>query len=110
MNKITTYANIAGFECILLPIKIAIIIGTPIYKYIFTPMCWVLWQFAKLMPEGKTYTKPGIGEKIVNAVAHHTVSFIDNHIFKTKELESEKWTREWEAKGCPSYKNKTNDQ
>ena len=90
MNKITTLANIAGFECILLPFKIAIIIGTPIYKYIFTPMCWVLWQFAKLMPEGKTYTKPGIGEKIVNAVAHHTVSFIDNHIFKTKELESEK--------------------
>ena len=109
MNKIVTNVNIAVFEGFLLLFKIAIIIGTPIYKYIFTPMCWVLCQLAKLMPDGKTDAKPGIGAKIVNAVAHRTDSFIDNHIFKTEELESEKWTREWEAKGCPNYKNKTND-
>lgn len=107
MDKMTMKVNNAGFSGILLLFGIALKIGTPIYKYIITPVLWVLWQFAKVMPEEKADPNPSMGEKAVNAMAHGLTSVVDGVIFKTKELESEKWTREWEAKGCPAYK--TND-
>lgn len=110
MDKIFLKVNIVGFKCFLLLFKIAIIIGTPIYKYILTPMLWVLWQLAKALPAD---TDPNPMQDAINkdidAMAHNTATFIDNHIFKTPELESERWTREWEAEGCPNYKNNTND-
>ena len=103
--------NQFGFSAIMTLFGIALPIGKFLYKYALTPVMWVLWQLANLMPEEKADPKTHAIEIITNGIAHATCHVVDNYIFKTKELESEKWTREWEAKGCPAYKNSnTNKQ
>lgn len=96
--------NIAGFNGILLLYGIAFRICRPIYKYILTPGLRVAWQAAKVMPEEKADPNPHAIEKMENALAKGVCGVMDGVIFKTKELESEKWAREWEARGCPAYK------
>lgn len=103
--------NQLGFSAIMTLFGIALPIGKFLYKHALTPIMWVLWQFAKRMPEEKADPNPHAMERATNAIAHAACHVVDNYIFKTKELESEKWTREWEAKGCPAYKDSnTNKQ
>lgn len=97
--------NQIGFGAIMSVFGIALSIGKFLYKYALTPIMWVLWQLAKLMPEEKADPNAHAIERITNNIAYATCHVVDTYIFKTKELESEKWTREWEAKGCPAYKN-----
>jgi len=94
MDKMTMKVNNAGFSGILLLFGIALKIGTPIYKYILTPVLWVLWQFAKVMPDEKADPNPHAIEKMENALAKGVCGVMDGVIFKTKELESEKWLKE----------------
>lgn len=51
MNKAITMFNIAGFHAFLFLYGIAFRLGKKAYKYILTPVCWVLWQAAKRMPD-----------------------------------------------------------
>lgn len=96
--------NQAGFSAFLFLFGIALYVGKFLYKLALTPVCFVLWQLAKVMPEEKADPNPHALEKMENTLAKGVCGVMDGVIFKTKELESEKWTREWEAKGCPAYK------
>lgn len=96
--------NKFGFGFFMLMFTVAFYIGRLLYNVVLTPVCWLLWQMAAFMPEDKADPNPSAGEKFVNSVAGGVAGFVDNHIFKRTELESEKWTREWVAKGCPAYK------
>lgn len=94
MNKLAVRFNIFGFSAFLFMFGIALKIGQKLYKYFITPLCWVLWQGAKVIPEEKADPNPHAIEKIENTVAKGVCGFVDKHIFKTKELESEKWLKE----------------
>ena len=107
LTKLAFSINQAGFSAFLFFFGIALYVGKFLYKFVLTPVCFVLWQLAKVMPEEKADPNPSASEKFENAMAHGVTKVVDGVLFKTKELESEKWTREWEAKGCPAYK--TND-
>ena len=98
LAKVFTVINLAGLFTLLALYVVGLYVGKFLYTFFLTPILWVMWQFGKLMPEVKPDPNPHLSERAVNAVAHGVTSFVDNHIFKRPELESERWTREWEAK------------
>lgn len=90
MKKLFVYANILGFRAFLFAFKIAFRVA----RIFWAPARWALMVLAGLswfLPE----TKPSF-KKDGNPVGG-IVKFVDKRIFKTKELESEKWSRE---NGC----------
>ena len=104
MNKIATRINVGGFGLILTLFGGALYVGRFIYKVIGIPLLKVLYQLSKFLPEVKADSNPGAIEKAENAIAHSVCNFVDTKIFKQPELESEKWTRNWEMWGEPAYK------
>ena len=105
MKKIVRF-NIGGFGLFLTLFGIALYVGRFVYKVIGIPVLKVLYQLSKILPEEKADPNPSASEKAVNAVAHSVCNFVDTKIFKQPELESEKWTRNWEMWGEPAYKVK----
>lgn len=103
MNKIVRF-NVGGFGLFLTLFGIALYVGRFVYKVIGIPVLKVLYQLSKILPEEKADPNPSKTEKAVNAVAHSVCNFVDTKIFKQPELESEKWTRNWEMWGEPAYK------
>ena len=103
MKKIVRF-NIGGFGLFLTLFGIALYVGRFVYKVIGIPVLKVLYQLSKILPEEKADPNPSASEKAVNAVAHSVCNFVDTKIFKQPELESEKWTRNWEMWGSPAYK------
>lgn len=98
LAKIFNIINVAGVFALLVLYTVGLYVGRFIYRFVLTPILWAMWQFTKLMPEAKPDPNPHLSERATNAVAYGVASFVDNHIFKRPELESERWTREWEAK------------
>jgi hypothetical protein len=98
LAKIFAVINIAGFFALLALYTVGLYVGSFLYTFVLTPILWVMWQFGRLLPEVKPDPNPHLSERAANAVAHGLTSFVDNHIFKRPELESERWTREWEAR------------
>lgn len=98
LAKVFAVINIAGVFALLGLYTVGLYVGSFLYTFVLTPILWVMWQFARLMPEVKPDPNPHLSERATNAIAHRVVSFVDNHIFKRPELECERWTREWEAK------------
>ena len=98
LAKVFAVINIAGVFALLALYTIGLYVGTFLYTFVLTPVCWVLYGFSKFLPEVKPDPNPHLSERATNAVAHCVTSFVDNHIFKRPELESERWTREWEAR------------
>lgn len=86
--------NKAGFSAFLFLFGIALYVGKILYHTVLTPVLWVLWQMAKLMPEEKADPNPHALEKMENAFARGVCGVMDGVIFKTKELECEKWLKE----------------
>lgn len=105
MTKLITFINIAGFYCFLATFVVALYVGKFLYTFFLTPLCWALAGLSVLLPDVKPDPNPHLSERIENKVAHGIVNFVDNHIFKRPELESERWTREWEAKLAEEAKN-----
>lgn len=103
MKKIVRF-NIGGFGLFLTLFGIALYVGRFVYNVIGIPVLWMLYQLSKILPEEKADPNPSASEKAVNAVAHSVCNFVDTKIFKQPELESEKWTRNWEMWGSPAYK------
>lgn len=103
MKKIVRF-NIGGFGLFLTLFGIALYVGRFVYNVIGIPVLKVLYQLSKILPEEKADPNPSKTEKAVNAVAHSVCNFVDTKIFKQPELESEKWTRNWEMWGEPAYK------
>ena len=103
MKKIVRF-NIGGFGLFLTLFGIALYVGRFVYNVIGIPVLKVLYQLSKILPEEKADPNPSKTEKAVNAVAHSVCNFVDTKIFKQPELESEKWTRNWEMWGSPAYK------
>lgn len=94
LTKLAFKINQAGFSAFLLLFGIALKVGKILYKFFLTPVLWLLWQGAKLMPEEKADPNPHALEKMGNAFARGVCGVMDGVIFKTKELESEKWLKE----------------
>ena len=94
LTKLLFTINKAGFSAFLTLYGIAFFVGKILYKTVLTPVCFVLWQLAKLMPEEKADPNPRAIEIIENAVAKGVCGVMDGVIFKTKELECEKWLKE----------------
>ncbi len=91
--------NIKGFKFILSVYGFGFKIALAIYNKFIVPILKILWKFASLLPEEKADAKPLALEKIGNSVGNGICFVMDNVIFKTKELESEKWLKEH-----PEYK------
>ena len=94
MTKLAFKINQAGFSAFLFLFGIALFVGKILYKVVLTPVLWVLWQGAKHMPEQKADPAPSSLEKMENAFASGVCSVMDGVIFKTKELECEKWLKQ----------------
>ncbi|MBR4316832.1 MAG: hypothetical protein IKP65_07730, partial [Alphaproteobacteria bacterium] len=61
--------NQAGFSAFLFLFGIALYVGKFLYKFALTPVCFVLWQVAKVLPEEKSDPNPHALEKMENALA-----------------------------------------
>lgn len=90
LTKLLFTINKAGFSAFLTLYGIAFFVGKILYKTVLTPVCFVLWQLAKLMPEEKADPTPDPIPAPCRAMCY----VMDNVVFKTKELESEKWLKE----------------
>ena len=86
--------NIKGFNSILSIYGIGFRIARKIYYKLIVPSLGILWKLANLLPEEKADANPLALEKIGNAVGRGICFVMDDVIFKTKELESEKWLKE----------------
>jgi hypothetical protein len=94
LTKLAFLINQAGFAAFMFLFGIALYVGKFLYKVVLTPVLWVLWQCAKLMPEDKADPNPSALEKMENAFARGVCGVMDGVIFKTKELVCEKWLKE----------------
>lgn len=94
LTKLVFTINQAGFAAFMFLFGIALYVGKFLFKTVLTPVLWVLWQGAKLMPEEKADPNPHALEKMGNAFAKGVCGVMDGVIFKTKELECEKWLKE----------------
>lgn len=90
LTKLVFSINQAGFSAFLFLFGIALYVGKFLYKVVLTPVLWVLWQCAKLMPEDKADPTPDPIPAPCRALCY----VMDNVVFKTKELECEKWLKE----------------
>ena len=86
--------NIKGFKFILSVYGFGFKIARAIYKKCIVPSLKILWKLSNLLPEEKEDTNPDALEKIGNAVGRSICLVMDDVIFKSKELESEKWLKE----------------
>ena len=86
--------NIKGFKFILSVYGFGFKIARAIYKKCIVPSLKILWKLSNLLPEEKEDTNPDALEKIGNAVGRGICFVMDDVIFKSKELESEKWLKE----------------
>lgn len=90
MLKLAYTINTLGFNAILFMFGIGLYVGKFLYKVVLTPILFVLWQLAKLMPEEKADPTPDPIPAPCRAMCY----VMDNVVFKTKELECEKWLKE----------------
>lgn len=86
--------NIKGFNFVLSIYGFGFKIARKIYNKLIVPSLKILWKLANLLPEEKEEANPDALEKIGNAVGRGICFVMDDVIFKTKELESEKWLKE----------------
>ena len=87
--------NIKGFKFILSVYGFGFKIARAIYKKCIVPSLKILWKLSNLLPEEKEEdANPDALEKIGNAVGRGICFVMDDVIFKSKELESEKWLKE----------------
>ena len=87
--------NIKGFKFILSAYGFGFKIAGAIYKKLIVPSLKILWKLSNLLPEEKEEdANPDALEKIGNAVSRGICFVMDDVIFKSKELESEKWLKE----------------
>lgn len=86
--------NIKGFKFILSIYGFGFKIARKIYNKVIVPGLKILWKISNLIPEEKEDPNPDALEKIGNAVGRGICFVMDDVIFKTKELESEKWLKE----------------
>ena len=105
LAKVFAIINLAGLFTLLALYVVGLYVGKFLYTFVLTPVCWVLYGLSLLTPDVKPDPNPHLSERITNKVAHGIVNFVDGHIFKRPELESERWTREWEAKLAEEAKN-----
>lgn len=86
--------NIKGFNFILSIYGFGFKIARKIYNKVIVRGLKILWKLSNLLPEEKEDPNPDALEKIGNSVGRGICFVMDNVIFKTKELESEKWLKE----------------
>lgn len=87
--------NIKGFKFILSVYGFGFKIARAIYNKLIVPSLKILWKLSNLLPEEKEEdANPDALEKIGNAVGRGICFVMDDVIFKSKELESEKWLKE----------------
>lgn len=86
--------NIKGFKFFLSIYGLGFKIARKIYNKLIVPCLKILWKISNLLPEEKEDANPDALEKIGNSVGHGICFVMDNVLFKTKELESEKWLKE----------------
>lgn len=86
--------NIKGFNFILSIYGFGFKIARKIYNKVIVPDLKILWKLSNHLPEEKEDANPNALEKIGNSVGRGICFVMDNVIFKTKELESEKWLKE----------------
>lgn len=86
--------NIKGFNFVLSVYGFGFKIARAIYNKLIVPSLKILWKLSNLLPEEKEDANPDALEKIGNAVGRGICFVMDDVIFKSKELESEKWLKE----------------
>ena len=86
--------NIKGFNFFLSAYGFGFKLGRKIYNKVIVRGLKILWKYSNLIPEEKADPNPQALEKIGNAVGRGICFVMDDVIFKTKELESEKWLKE----------------
>ena len=86
--------NIKGFNFVLSVYGFGFKIARKIYNKLIVPSLKILWKLSNFLPEEKEDTNPDALEKIGNAVGRSICFVMDDVIFKSKELESEKWLKE----------------
>lgn len=86
--------NIKGFNFIISIYGFGFKIARKIYNKVIVRGLKILWKISNLIPEEKEDANPLALEKIGNAVGRGICFVLDDVIFKTKELESEKWLKE----------------
>ena len=87
--------NIKGFNFVLSVYGFGFKIARAIYNKLIVPSLKILWKLSNLLPEEKEEdANPDALEKIGNAVGRGICFVMDDVIFKSKELESEKWLKE----------------
>lgn len=86
--------NIKGFNFILSVYGFGFKLGRKIYNKVIVRGLKILWKISNLIPEEKADQNPHALEKIGNAVGRGICFVMDDVIFKSKELESEKWLNE----------------
>ena len=86
--------NIKGFNFVLSIYGFGFKIARTIYNKLIVPSLKILWKLSNLLPEEKEDANLDALEKIGNSVGRGICFVMDNVIFKTKELESEKWLKE----------------
>ena len=88
--------NIKAFNFFLSIYGFGFKIARKIYNKLIVPSLKILWKLANLLPEEKEEedANPVALEKIGNAVGRGICFVMDDVIFKSKELESEKWLKE----------------
>ena len=86
--------NIKGFNFVLSVYGFGFKIARAIYNKLIVPSLKILWKLSNFLPEEKEDTNPDALEKIGNAVGRSICFVMDDVIFKSKELESEKWLKE----------------
>ena len=90
MKKVLTHVNVLGLRVFIWAFGIALFIGKIFWKparLILAILAGLAWFLPEVKPDDKKDGNPVGG----------IVNFVDKRIFKTKELESEKWSRE---NGC----------
>ena len=87
--------NIKAFNFFLSIYGFGFKIARKIYNKLIVPSLKILWKLANLKKEKKEEdANPDALEKIGNAVGRGICFVMDDVIFKSKELESEKWLKE----------------